>query len=199
MSWIPLLKRFIKWITHTKCIIETFLFNKCLFTHSLLPFRIVLLLIIYIIKERRFLEDNILVGIIVALLAFSFFFIILAIVLYVLSAIGLFKIAKKEGKDEIAWLAWIPIVNQFLMTWLVEDDVHPSLRGKVTLIYGISVAVSLLLSSFVYFVTFIPMVIFFYAFYFIANKYSSNPILHVVIAIITLGLSIPIQLFIFRK
>ncbi len=106
---------------------------------------------------------------------------------------------KREGKEDIAWLAWIPIVSQFLMTWLVEKDVHPGIRGKFTILYGVAVVVSFLLSSAVFFVTLIPTAMIFYAFYFIAKRYSTNPVLHVVIGIITVSTSIPISLFMFRN
>lgn len=145
------------------------------------------------------MDEEILLGMLVAFMGFLFFFIVVAIILYVLQAIGLFKIAKREGKSDIAWLAWIPIISQFLMTLLVEDDVHPNLRGKFTLLYGVAFVLSMILSSFVFFVTFIPAAMIFYAFYFIAKRYSPNAVLHLVISIITIGISIPIQLFMFRN
>lgn len=145
------------------------------------------------------MDEEILLGMLVAFMGFLVFFIVVAIILYVLQAIGLFKIAKREGKSDIAWLAWIPIISQFLMTLLVEDDVHPNLRGKFTLLYGVAFVLSMILSSFVFFVTFIPAAMIFYAFYFIAKRYSTNAVLHLVISIITIGISIPIQLFMFRN
>ncbi|MEI3605304.1 hypothetical protein SPD48_06325 [Pseudogracilibacillus sp. SE30717A] len=145
------------------------------------------------------MEDGLLMGFIVAFFAFFVFLFIVAIILFFFQAIGLFKIAKREGKGEIAWLAWIPVVNAFLLTLLVEQDVHPSVRGKFTLWYGVAVVISLILSSFVPFVSFIPMAMFFYAFYFLAKRYSDNAVLHLVIGIITFGFSTPIQIFIFRK
>lgn len=145
------------------------------------------------------MEDGLLMGFIVAFFAFFVFLFIVAIILFFFQAIGLFKIAKREGKGEIAWLAWIPVVNAFLLTLLVEQDVHPSVRGKLTLWYGVAVVISLILSSFVPFVSFIPMAMFFYAFYFLAKRYSDNAVLHLVIGIITFGFSTPIQIFIFRK
>jgi len=144
-------------------------------------------------------EEEILIGFLLAFLGFFVVLLLVGLVLFILQAIGLFKMAKREGKGDIAWLAWIPIVNQFLMTWLVENDVHPGLRGKFTLLYGIAFVVSIIFSSFVFFVSFIPLAMIFYAFYFIAKKYSPNPVLHLVIAIITIGVSMPISIFIFRN
>ncbi|RKJ17757.1 hypothetical protein D7X33_46360 [Butyricicoccus sp. 1XD8-22] len=44
-----------------------------------------------------------------------------------------------------------------------------------------------------------PYAMIMYAFYFIAKRYSNNEVLHTVIAIVTLGMAIPIQLFRFRN
>lgn len=145
------------------------------------------------------MEENVLMGLFVAFFAFFVFLFIVAIILFFFQAIGLFKIAKREGKGDIAWLAWIPIINVFLMTLLVENDVHPSVRGKYTLWYGIAFVVSIILSSFIPFVSFIPMAMFYYAFYFLAKRYSDKAVLHLVIGIITFGFAIPIQIFMFRN
>ncbi len=145
------------------------------------------------------LDESLLVGFFVAFFAFFVFLFIVGIILFFFQAIGLFKIAKREGKEDIAWLAWIPVVNAFLLTLLVEQDVHPSVRGKFTLWYGVAVVLSLILSSFIFFVSFIPLAMFFYAFYFLAKRYSDNAVLHLVIGIVTFGFAVPIQIFIFRK
>lgn len=144
-------------------------------------------------------NDSIWVVLFTALLAFFAFFLIASIILYVFQAIGLFKIAKREGKGDIAWLAWIPFVGQFLMTLLVEQDVQPGLRGKYTLLYALALVSSIMLSYFVPFITLVPWAMLLYAFYLIAKRYSDNPVLHLVIAIITFSISIPIQLFMFRN
>lgn len=145
------------------------------------------------------MEEDILLGMIVAFFAVFVFLGIVAIILFFFQAIGLFKITKREGKGDIAWLAWIPVINTFLITLLVENDVHKELRGKFTLIYGIAFVLSIILASFIAFVGLIPMVLFYYAFYFLANKYSDKPVLHLVIGIITLGFAVPIQIFMFRN
>src|SRR5690625_313877 len=134
-----------------------------------------------------------------AILGFLAVFLVVGLILYILQAIGLFKIAKREGRADLAWLAWIPIASTFLMTLIVENNVHKEFRGKLTLIYGIAFAASIILSSFIPFVGFLPTIVVFYAFYFFAAKFSTNPILHIVIAIVTFGIAMPIQIFIFRN
>src|SRR5690625_5814802 len=107
------------------------------------------------------MEEDVLMGLIVAFFAFFVFLFVVAIILFFFQAIGLFKIAKREGKGDIAWLAWIPIINAFLMTLLVENDVHPGIRGKFTLFYGIAFVLAIILSGFIAFITLIPMAMFY--------------------------------------
>src|SRR5699024_9247267 len=98
------------------------------------------------IKGRRdnMSEEGVVIDIILTLLGFFLVMFAVGIVLYILQAIGLFKIAKREGREDLAWLAWIPIASTFLMTLLVEKEVHKEFRGKLTMIYGIIFAVSFL-------------------------------------------------------
>jgi len=144
------------------------------------------------------LEDLFFAGFFLAMMVFAGIFIIGGFIFFILQAIGLFSIAKKEGRGDIAWLAWIPIVSQFLLMFLVEKYVHVGLRGKITLLYGIAIVVSIFFGYFLPFVLFIPLVALCYAFYFIADRYSDNPLFHVAIAFVSIGCSIPIQLFMFR-
>ena len=132
---------------------------------------------------------------------FAFFAVmfLIGVILYIFKAIGLFKIAKREGKEDIAWLAWIPVVNTFLMMQVLERSVHESLRGKMTLIYGILLAAGIVLGSWIPFLPILPGIFFFYAFYFLAKRYSPNPILHLVIGIITFSYSTSISIFMFRN
>lgn len=144
-------------------------------------------------------EEGAILAVLGVFLAFFAVFAIVGLILYILQAIGLFKIAKNEGRADLAWLAWIPIASTFLLTLIVERDVHKEFRGKMTLIYGIAFVASAVLANFVFFIGFIPMIVMYYAFFFLARKFSPNPVLHIVIAIITFGMAIPIQLFIFRN
>lgn len=145
------------------------------------------------------MEGDIIVGFIVAFFAVFLFLLLIGAIFYVLFAIGLFKMAKREGRGDLAWLAWIPFISQFLMTLLVERNVHEGIRGKFTLLYAIALVSSIVLASFIPFIGFVPFIMTIYAFYFIAEKYSDNPVLHVVISVITVGASLPIQIFMFRN
>lgn len=145
------------------------------------------------------MEDDALLALIFAFFAFFAVMFLIGIIVYIFQAIGLFKIAKREGRQDLAWLGWIPVANTFLMMILLEKAVHEGIRGKLTLIYGISMAVSVVLGSWIPFVSAIPGVLFFYAFYFLAKRYSTNPVLHLVIGIVTIGFSTGISIFMFRN
>src|SRR5699024_8156477 len=111
-------------------------------------------------------------------------------------ATGLFKLAKKEGRGDLAWLGWVPVVNTFLMMLLLEKSVHEIFRNKLTLIYCISIAATVVFSSFgAGFISFIQSILFFYAFYFLAKRYSTDPLIHLVIGIITFSGSKSISIF----
>lgn len=144
-------------------------------------------------------EEDVLIGFLMAFLGFSLVFLVVGLIFYVLFAVGLFKIAKREGRQDLAWLAWIPVASSFLLTLVVENEVHKDFRGKVTMIYGIAFAASILLSAFIPFVGLVASIVVFYAFYFLASMYSTNPVLHLVISIVTFGFAMPIQVFIFRN
>src|SRR5699024_12338619 len=153
----------------------------------------------------------------VGLFVFFFWIAIImgGITLYILQAIGLFKMTKNEGRADLAWLAWIPIASNFLIMLIVENEVHKQLRGKMLIIYGISLVGSIVFVNFfnvfgfipffifvfivMFFIGFVPMIVFYYAFFFLVKKFSPNPILHTLISVITFGVAIPIYIFIFRN
>lgn len=54
------------------------------------------------------------------ILVLSIIFIATAVVLYILRAIGLMKIAKNRGMTN-AWMAWIPCLNEFLLGAIADD------------------------------------------------------------------------------
>lgn len=135
-------------------------------------------------------EDLAIVGI---LLGFLAVILIVGFIMYILQAIALTRIAKREGFDK-GWFAWIPILNGFVIPMMIEDEVHESLKGKFTLVYGICFAASVLLSGFIPFVGLAASVLAFYAFYILMERYSTHAVIHLVIAVVTLGITMPISL-----
>lgn len=51
--------------------------------------------------------------------AFAFIAFILVIVMYVLSSLGLYKLAQNAGIEN-PWLAWIPVANMYILAKLVK-------------------------------------------------------------------------------
>lgn len=76
------------------------------------------------------MEDALFAGGIVmfvfAIIGFTF---LLVIGMYIITAIPLYKMAKKMGKDN-AWLAWIPIGNQYIM-YTIPDKPYDLFNGKI--------------------------------------------------------------------
>src|SRR5699024_2685161 len=123
----------------------------------------------------------------------------IAIVYYILFALGMSKIARTQGREDMAFLAWIPIAQTFLLPLVVENDVHEGMRGRFTLIYAISWVGSIILSMFFALFGILSMVVLLYGFYVLATRFSTNALAHTVIGVITLGMSVPISLFRFRN
>lgn len=144
-------------------------------------------------------EEGIILGFFAAFFGILLFGFIVAVILYILYGIGMYKIAGKEGRGDLAWLAWIPIGNFFILPLVVENYVHKDLRGKFTLIFGIAFVVSFVFSWVFAPFGFIYLILFIYAFYVLALRYSDNAIVHLIISIITLGASVPISVFRLRN
>ena len=68
------------------------------------------------------MEDDALLALIFAFFAFFAVMFLIGIIVYIFQAIGLFKIAKREGRQDLAWLGWIPVANTFLMMILLESS-----------------------------------------------------------------------------
>lgn len=144
-------------------------------------------------------EENVVLGILAVFAGFIFAAVIIGIVLYILYALGMFKIAKTLGRGDMAFLAWIPLAQTFLLPLVVENDVHEGLRGKFTLVYAISWLASILLGMFFAPFSFISIVVFLYGFHILASRFSANALAHTIIGVVTLGISVPVSLFRFRN
>lgn len=135
------------------------------------------------------------IGIVITLFVIS---VLVFLVFHVLMAIGLYTLVKRSSRHDLAWLAWVPIVNTFLITLLVEEDAHESVRGKLTIVYLIVIVGGFLFSGFLPFLTVLPFAVLMYAFYLLLQKYSKNAIIHTAIAVVTGSLGMSISLFMVR-
>lgn len=123
---------------------------------------------------------------------------LVSLIFYVIQTIALSAIAKNDGYENW-WTAWIHIANLFLIPILVEDDVHKSMRGNFTLIYGITFAGSVFLSRFILFIRVFLATLGYYLFYILANWYSKNAVAHLIIGVVTFVFSISFSLLRFRN
>lgn len=80
------------------------------------------------------MEETALGAIIVFFSAFIFFFVILAIVMYVFTALSLYTMAKNKGCEH-SWFAWIPFLNGYLEGELIGDTV-PLFSSDVDIPYA---------------------------------------------------------------
>ncbi|MDD4508683.1 MAG: hypothetical protein PHN26_07155, partial [Eubacteriaceae bacterium] len=68
------------------------------------------------------MEETALGAIIVFFSAFIFFFVILAIVMYVFTALSLYTMAKNKGCEH-SWFAWIPFLKSYTEGLLIGNIV----------------------------------------------------------------------------
>lgn len=144
-------------------------------------------------------EEGVIVGLFAMLAGFFILILVIGIIMYILYAIGMFKIAKTLGREDMAFLAWIPIAQIFLLPLVVEDDVHEQIRGKFTLIFAISWIGSVLLSMAIPIFGVITLIVQIYGFHVLATRFSENALVHTIITIVTLGFAMPISIFLFRN
>src|SRR5699024_9106086 len=72
------------------------------------------------------------IGIVITLFVIS---VLVFLVFHLLMAFGVFTLVERSSRHDLAWLAWVPIVNTFLISMLVEEDAYESVRGKLTIVY----------------------------------------------------------------
>lgn len=121
----------------------------------------------------------------------------LGIPLFILGGLGMMKIGKNEGKKNLSLLSWIPIANILFLSYLAEKSANEKLQnGKLTIALAVSMFLMLFFGGFFILTT---VGILLYSFYCIANRYSDKALAHTLIASVTLGFSVPVSLFRFRK
>ena len=142
---------------------------------------------------------------------------LLTLIMYIFYGLGMSRIAENEGYSK-PWLAWVPIANLFMIPLNVESDVHGWMRGRFTKLFAVVYIVTVILGAVVpnilatldtglglalyvplWLIMLVPSLMLAYGFYFIVARYSEQRALHMVIMVITLGYSVPFQLFRFRN
>lgn len=110
------------------------------------------------------------------------FIVIIGLIAYIFTAIGLMKMADRSGINN-AWLAWLPIGNMYILGELVTSKLNGK-GGKYTLY---AVLATIVLGWIPIFGTLVSIAFAVYAFvlyYWLFLKYSKNPVLHLVLSII---------------
>lgn len=145
--------------------------------------------------ERRenmgsYWEDNVIVG----LIGGFFVLLVLALICYIITAIIYYYTAKTNGPNDLAFLAWIPIINYYLFFTFGSKKTEPDEIKKDALIWAVIYAVLLVIS-------FIPLIgwlanlallaIFVYYLYRLFYRWtgeSGKAVLFVILSLITLGI-----------
>lgn len=128
------------------------------------------------------------------MLLFFFVFLVLLIIGYVVNALIYFMASKTNGFDDVAYIAWIPIINiysLFLLTAPGDDDATiRAAAKKITLIYA-----GLFIISFVPLVGFLASIVMFgyWIFYTYRLLYrwtgeTGKAVLYIILSIITCGI-----------
>lgn len=110
---------------------------------------------------------------------------------YLLQSVALMRLAKRFGLEDKTRLAWVPVMHIFIIPMLVEEDVHDFLKGKFTSVFAVLFVLSFFITPIFLFVAVL------YGVYFIMEKFSENATLHILIAAFSMGVMIPVQLFLF--
>lgn len=122
---------------------------------------------------------------------------LILIAFYILNAIAVSAIAKKNGYDK-HWLAWIPFANAFVLPILVKNHVNEIFKGNFVVVFAVTYALSIIFSD-SFGLAIIPGILTYYAFFIVTKWYSRNPGWHLFLSIITLGISMPISLLRFKN
>ncbi|MFJ7667092.1 hypothetical protein ACIQXI_08280 [Lysinibacillus sp. NPDC097195] len=128
------------------------------------------------------------------MLLFFFVFLVFLIIGYVVNALIYFTASKTNGFSDVAYIAWIPIINiysLFLLTAPGDDDVTiRAAAKKTTLIYA-----GLFIISFVPLVGFLASIVMFgyWIFYTYRLLYrwtddTGKAVLYIILSILTCGL-----------
>lgn len=135
-------------------------------------------------------EESVIVG----LIGGFFVLLILAVIAYVITALIYFYTAKTNGPEDLAFLAWIPLVNAYLLFAFGSKKTTPEEVKKDALTWMIIYAV-LFVVSFIPFIGWLAslamMVIFIYYSYRLFYRWtgeSGKALLFVILTIVTFSI-----------
>ena len=130
--------------------------------------------------------------------------ILYGLIAYALYSMGMYRIATRIGYHK-PWLAWVPIINAFMIPILTNGAVLGILRHRFLDVSVVAVCIPIILYTFMdmpYALTIgklIVRVLWLYGFYIITLNFSKRPGVHMIVAILTGTASIPVQVFMLRN
>lgn len=122
---------------------------------------------------------------------------ILALVIYLIAAFLLFKIGENRN-DDLRWMAFVPILNTFYVPYLIKDQANPVFKGKFLIVYIACLVLSVIPILGIIF-SIASLFLSFYAYFLLFRDYSDNYVMHIVLLVITFGISYYVSLFRFRN
>lgn len=141
--------------------------------------------------------------VIITLLIVLVAFLVVSVILYVIKSFAMYKLSKSNGEGELAVLAWIPIANIYVYSELARVSNKRSVRILITSVlialYLMNIFLLGLLSELVITTSLAYLTINVILLGSLAQRCSRNVVKHVIIAVFTIGMSIPIQILAFRK
>ncbi|WP_243292813.1 hypothetical protein [Bacillus sp. FJAT-47783] len=130
-------------------------------------------------------------------LSFFLFFAVIGIICYVLFAIGLMNIAKRENIEN-PWLAWVPVAQAYTVGKIVS---HKLGENSGWIVLGLNV-LSILASSIPILGALVSIAVAIFMFvvlYWVFEKYSNKAVIMIVFTVLTVGVLGPIFMFAIRN
>ncbi len=143
-------------------------------------------------------------GVFAALGALMGLFVLIGIALYVLSALGLFTMAKRRNIEN-AWLAWIPVAQLYILGEIIGPvklgDFDVSKPGLYLLVGILGLWVLAQIPKIGFLFSLAITVVSIGALYYLFKRYTTEntPVLFTILSVITCGFLAPIFVFVIRN
>lgn len=125
----------------------------------------------------------------------SFFLIVFAILAGVLAVIGNYRLAKREGMEDIAWFVLIPVLSNYVVGKIPERTAPRPVRRYL----GIANAVLFVLAFItqVLWVLYLPVYV--YTVFLTYKRYSTKYVAMMIVTVLTFFLAYPFFIFAIRN
>ncbi|NLB52633.1 MAG: hypothetical protein GX808_06810 [Syntrophomonadaceae bacterium] len=143
-------------------------------------------------------------GVFAAFGALIFLFVIIGIALYILSALGLYTMAKRRNM-EYAWLAWIPVAQVYILGEIIGPKKFGDFEVPQPGLYLLGGLLALWVLSRLPAIGFIfslaITVVSIGALYYLFRSYTTEntPVIYTILSVVTFGFLAPIFVFMVRN